>query len=174
MLKGVSEEVQIVMKGVNTSMDENRDIDRREYRRKRRIRNQIIAYVFLIAFILIVVIGGTTTVRHFAQKAADKKQAEELAKQLEELEESEEPVTISEPESMVEEVDPLEAKIKACIAAGIWKPGDKLPSVRELALEAEVNPNTMQKALSELEREGLLYSQRTAGRFVSDNERCKV
>lgn len=62
------------------------------------------------------------------------------------------------------------SQIKSCIAAGIWKPGDKLPSVRELALEAEVNPNTMQKALSELEREGLLYSQRTAGRFVSDND----
>lgn len=61
------------------------------------------------------------------------------------------------------------SQIKTCIATGTWKPGDKLPSVRELALEAEVNPNTMQKALSELEREGLLYSQRTAGRFVSDN-----
>ena len=61
------------------------------------------------------------------------------------------------------------SQIKTCIATGTWKPGDKLPSVRVLALEAEVNPNTMQKALSELEREGLLYTQRTAGRFVSDN-----
>ena len=43
-----------------------------------------------------------------------------------------------------------------------------MPSVRELAVLAGVNPNTMQKALSELEREGILYSQRTSGRFVSD------
>lgn len=62
-------------------------------------------------------------------------------------------------------------QIKEKIAAGILKPGEKIPSVRELALSAEVNPNTMQKALSELEREGVLYSQRTAGRFVSDSEK---
>ena len=60
-------------------------------------------------------------------------------------------------------------QIKAMIATGVLKAGDKLPSVRELAVEAEVNPNTMQKALSELEREGLLCSKRTSGRFVSDN-----
>lgn len=60
-------------------------------------------------------------------------------------------------------------QIKAMIATGILKAGDKLPSVRELAIEAEVNPNTMQKALSELEREGLLCSKRTTGRFVTDN-----
>jgi len=60
-------------------------------------------------------------------------------------------------------------QVKAMIATGVLMPGDKLPSVRELAVEAEVNPNTMQKALSELEREGLLCSKRTSGRFVSDN-----
>ena len=62
------------------------------------------------------------------------------------------------------------SQIKERIVAGEWKAGDKLKSVRELALEAGVNPNTMQKALAELEREGLVYSQRTAGRFVSDNK----
>lgn len=62
------------------------------------------------------------------------------------------------------------SQIKERIVAGEWKAGDKLKSVRELALEAGVNPNTMQKALVELEREGLVYSQRTAGRFVSDNK----
>ena len=61
-------------------------------------------------------------------------------------------------------------QIKERIVAGEWKAGSKLKSVRELALEAGVNPNTMQKALAELEREGLVYSQRTAGRFVSDNK----
>lgn len=60
-------------------------------------------------------------------------------------------------------------QIKFRIAVGSYKAGDKLASVRELAAEAEVNPNTMQKALSELEREGLLFTQRTSGRFVTDN-----
>jgi len=57
--------------------------------------------------------------------------------------------------------------IKQQIAGGVLMAGQKMPSVREMALEAGVNPNTMQKALAELEREGLLYSQRTSGRFVS-------
>ena len=55
------------------------------------------------------------------------------------------------------------------IVAGIFPPGERLPSVRDLAAEAGVNPNTMQRALSELEREGLLYSARTAGRYVTDD-----
>lgn len=58
-------------------------------------------------------------------------------------------------------------KIQTNIISGVYKPGDKLPSVRELAAEASVNPNTMQKALSELERTGLVYSQRTSGRFIT-------
>ncbi len=58
-------------------------------------------------------------------------------------------------------------QFKAQIASGRWQPGEKIPSVRELALEAGVNPNTMQKALAELERAGMVFSQRTAGRFVS-------
>lgn len=61
------------------------------------------------------------------------------------------------------------SQIKAQIAAGELQPGEKVPPVRELAIEAGVNPNTMQKALSELEREGVLYSQRTAGRFVAED-----
>ncbi len=56
------------------------------------------------------------------------------------------------------------------IFIGKYKPGDQLPSVRDLALEASVNPNTMQKALSELERTGLVYSKRTSGRFVTEDE----
>lgn len=58
-------------------------------------------------------------------------------------------------------------KIQTNIISGVYKSGDKLPSVRELAAEASVNPNTMQKALSELERTGLVYSQRTSGRFIT-------
>lgn len=60
--------------------------------------------------------------------------------------------------------------IKLSIAIGNYKAGDKLMSVRELAAEAEVNPNTMQKALSELERDGLLYTQRTSGRFITNDQ----
>lgn len=60
--------------------------------------------------------------------------------------------------------------IKTQIAQGALKPGDQVPSVRELAVTAGVNPNTMQKALAELEREGILYSQRTSGRFVAEQE----
>lgn len=56
------------------------------------------------------------------------------------------------------------------IVAGVYKPGERIPAVRELAAEASVNPNTMQKALAELERMGLLYSQRTSGRFVTEDE----
>ena len=59
--------------------------------------------------------------------------------------------------------------VKSNVASGRYAPGEKLPSVRDLALEAGVNPNTMQRALSELEREGLVYSQRTAGRFITDD-----
>ena len=58
-------------------------------------------------------------------------------------------------------------KIKLRIVRGEWPPGDRVPGVRELAAVFEVNPNTMQRALSELERDGLLYSERTAGRFVT-------
>ena len=60
-------------------------------------------------------------------------------------------------------------KIQMDIVSGLYRPGDKLPSVRELAQEASVNPNTMQKALSELERTGLVYSQRTSGRFITED-----
>ena len=56
------------------------------------------------------------------------------------------------------------------IVTGIYPPGEKLPSVRDLAQEAGVNPNTMQRALSELERTGVIYSQRTSGRYVTEDE----
>ena len=65
----------------------------------------------------------------------------------------------------------LMERIQHDIISGVYKPGDKIPSVRDLALDAAVNPNTMQKALSELERSGLLYSQRTSGRFITEDKR---
>ena len=60
-------------------------------------------------------------------------------------------------------------RIQLDIISGAYRPGDKLPSVRELAGIAAVNPNTMQKALSELERSGLVYSHRTSGRFITED-----
>ncbi|NLI59999.1 MAG: GntR family transcriptional regulator [Clostridiales bacterium] len=58
-------------------------------------------------------------------------------------------------------------EIKIC--SGIYPLGSKLPSVRDLAKEASVNPNTMQRALSNMEESGLLYSVRTSGRFVTED-----
>ncbi len=63
----------------------------------------------------------------------------------------------------------LMEEIKIRIITKHYALGEKLPSVRDLAQEASVNPNTMQKALSELEQSGLLSSQRTSGRFVTDD-----
>ncbi len=60
-------------------------------------------------------------------------------------------------------------QIKVGIVSGMFAPGERLPSVRDLATEAGVNPNTMQRAMTELERDGLVYSQRTAGRFVTED-----
>lgn len=61
-------------------------------------------------------------------------------------------------------------RIEQNIITGIYKPGDKLPSVRDFAMQAAVNPNTMQKALSELEQMGLVYTKRTSGRFITEDE----
>lgn len=61
-------------------------------------------------------------------------------------------------------------RVQMDLITGRYQPGDKLPSVRDLAQEAAVNPNTMQKALSELERSGLIYSQRTSGRFITEDK----
>lgn len=60
-------------------------------------------------------------------------------------------------------------RIQMDIISGRYAPGDKLPSVRDLASEAAVNPNTMQKAFSELERTGLVYSVRTSGRYITED-----
>ena len=60
-------------------------------------------------------------------------------------------------------------QVKVGIVTDAFPPGERLPSVRDMATEAGVNPNTMQRALAELERDGLVYSQRTAGRFVTED-----
>lgn len=60
--------------------------------------------------------------------------------------------------------------IQMQIVSGYYPPGGKLPSVRDLAAVAAVNPNTMQKAFAELERSGLIITQRTNGRSVTEDE----
>ena len=61
-------------------------------------------------------------------------------------------------------------RIKLQIVSHTLEPNQQLPTVREFAAEAGVNPNTIQRALSELEREGFVYSKRTTGRFVTENQ----
>ena len=68
----------------------------------------------------------------------------------------------------------LTEQLTVRIVTGAYPPGSHFPTVRELAAEAGVNPNTMQRALSEMERRELVFSQRTAGRYVTaDGERIR-
>lgn len=60
-------------------------------------------------------------------------------------------------------------QLEQMIASGMLAPGDRLLSVREFASQANVNPNTMQKALTELENRGIVFSKRTSGRFITDD-----
>ena len=62
----------------------------------------------------------------------------------------------------------LVEQMKRSIVSGEIAPGERLPAVRELAMEAGVNPNTMQRAFQELERCGLVYAMRSSGRYVTD------
>jgi GntR family transcriptional regulator len=59
-------------------------------------------------------------------------------------------------------------EIRAAVAAGVYRPGEVLPSLRAMAIELQVNPNTVQRAYDHLEREGLVYAQRGKGLFVAD------
>lgn len=59
--------------------------------------------------------------------------------------------------------------IKRRLVSGVLKPGDKLPSVREMSAELQVNPNTLQRAYQELERSGITYTQRGMGTFVKED-----
>lgn len=64
----------------------------------------------------------------------------------------------------------LQEQLKLRIVSGVYPAGTKLPAVREMASEAAVNPNTLQRALAELERDGLVHTFRTSGRFVTEDE----
>lgn len=98
----------------------NDEIDRREYRRRRRVRNQIISYVVLGVFLVSLVFGGVLGVNKLIAGMKDRKQAEELQKQLEELSQAEqEPQVVEAPEESTEnyeEVDYLDEIVNASIA----------------------------------------------------------
>ncbi len=64
----------------------------------------------------------------------------------------------------------LVEQLKIAIISGTIEPGERLPSVRDLAQQTKVNPNTMQKALMELEAMDLIYTERTNGKFVTTNQ----
>lgn len=63
----------------------------------------------------------------------------------------------------------LQQLFRMRIAAGDLAPGERMPPVREIAVDYGINPNTVQRALTELERDGLAYSQRTIGRFITED-----
>ena len=65
----------------------------------------------------------------------------------------------------------LVEKIRFDIISGKLKPNSRIPSVRDLALSIKVNPNTIQKALIELENDGLIYTERTNGKYVTENKK---
>jgi GntR family transcriptional regulator len=58
--------------------------------------------------------------------------------------------------------------IRESVASGVYVPGETIPSLKAMALQVQVNPNTVQKAYDELAREGLIYSQRGKGLFVAE------
>lgn len=64
----------------------------------------------------------------------------------------------------------LVEQLKLFIISGVFTPGQRIASVRDLAMEARVNPNTMQKALSELEDMRLIYTKRTSGKFITEDQ----
>lgn len=63
----------------------------------------------------------------------------------------------------------LSEQLSRRILTGVYPPGSRFPTVRDLAAEAGVNPNTMQRALSQLETDGLVTTNRTAGRTVTED-----
>lgn len=65
----------------------------------------------------------------------------------------------------------LTDQIKLAIANGCYKAGEKLPSVRDLSSSLRVNPNTIQRALATLENDGLIRTERTSGKFITDDKK---
>ncbi len=153
-------------------MDENRELERREFRRQRRIRNQIMAYVAVAVIAILLIVGIAMVVAYVSKVTGEKKQAAELQAQLESLEQQEQQVTLSEPESMpetetepetvVEERDLLDEAVDACIAempledkvAGLFYITPEALADVDVAVKAG---NGTKKALGEYAVGGLIY-----------------
>lgn len=99
-------------------MNDNKDTERRVYRHKRRIRNQIIAYISLVVIIAVLAVGGVFAAKYIVGRLKDGKPLEQPEESSNEFVESEEPITISdpEPETVEEEVNWLDEMVNACIA----------------------------------------------------------
>ena len=67
----------------------------------------------------------------------------------------------------------VEEKFRNLILKGVLEPGSRMPSVRQLAMELSINPNTIQRAYAELERQGYIYSIKGKGNFVADTGHVK-
>jgi len=78
------------------------------------------------------------------------------------------PISI-DPNSHVPIYQQIVDHIRRSVAAGVYRPGEPIPSLRQLALELLVNPNTVQRAYEQLEREGLIQARRGLGMFVTEN-----
>ncbi len=63
----------------------------------------------------------------------------------------------------------LVEQLERAVVTGVYPPGERVPAVRDLAAQAQVNPKTMQRALAEMESRGLLVTQRTSGRTVTSD-----
>lgn len=150
----------------NEELDVEAEVDRREYRRKRRVKNQIIAYTVLAVFLIAVIVGGIIGVSSVMKSVNDKKQAEELQKQLDELSQMQEEQAVveapSESAEPVEEIDYLDEIVNASIAEMPIE--DKVAGLFMITPEALTDMTTVVKAgdttrekLSERAVGGLIY-----------------
>lgn len=150
----------------NEEVDVEVEVDRREYRRKRRVKNQIIAYVVLAVFLIAVIVGGIIGISSVMKSVNDKKQAEELQKQLDELSQMQEEQAVvgapSESAEPVEEIDYLDEIVNASIAEMPLE--DKVAGLFMITPEALTDMTTVVRAgdttrekLSERAVGGLIY-----------------
>lgn len=150
----------------NEELDVEAEVDRREYRRKRRVKNQIIAYTVLAVFLIAVIVGGIIGVSSVMKSVNDKKQVEELQKQLDELSQMQEEQAVveapSESAEPVEEIDYLDEIVNASIAEMPIE--DKVAGLFMITPEALTDMTTVVKAgdttrekLSERAVGGLIY-----------------
>jgi GntR family transcriptional regulator len=72
-----------------------------------------------------------------------------------------------DPSSFVPIYEQIKKQVRSRIVAGFWRPGDPLPSIRDLAAEMIINPNTVARAYRELEKEGVIHTRKGKGCFVA-------